>query len=131
MGKENYVMGVDFGTDSVRSVLIDASNGNEIAMAVSYYKRWQEKRYCKIEENQFRQHPRDYIEGLEQSIRDCLSQVDPSISARIKGISVDTTGSTPGPVDQSGTPLALSPEFEDNPNAMFILWKDHTSVKEA
>ncbi len=131
MEQKKYVIGIDFGTDSVRSVLIDSSNGTVIASSVFYYKRWQDKLYCKSAENQFRQHPKDYIEGLEQSIRDCLNQVDSSISKQVKGISVDTTGSTPGPVDESGTPLALSSEFENNPNAMFILWKDHTSVKEA
>ena len=77
---------------------------------------------------QFRQHPLDYIEGLEQTIKDCLRK-QAIVAANIKAISVDTTGSTPVAVDKTGTPLALFPGFEDNPNAMFVLWKDHTQCE--
>jgi L-ribulokinase len=70
------------------------------------------------------------MEGLEESIKNCLNKVPASVKDNIKGISVDTTGSTPCLTDKNGTPLSLLPEFKDNPNAMFILWKDHTSVKE-
>jgi L-ribulokinase len=74
----------------------------------------------------------DYIEGLEIKIKDCLQKAGgASIAKDVKGLSVDTTGSTPVAVDKTGTPLALTPGFENNPNAMFILWKDHTSVAEA
>jgi L-ribulokinase len=128
---ESYVIGVDYGSDSVRSVLVDAQNGSEIASSVYYYPRWKEGLFCKAEENQFRQHPLDYIEGLEKTIQECIARAGKEIAARVKGISIDTTGSTPIAVDKSGTPLALLPEFEQNPNAMFILWKDHTAVKEA
>jgi L-ribulokinase len=131
MGKDNYVIGVDYGTDSVRSIIINAGNGQEIAAAVFYYPRWKDGLYCNPHENRFRQHPRDYIEGLEQTIRACLSQAGPAVARQVKAISVDTTGSSPVAVDETGTPLGLLPAFEENPNALFVLWKDHTAVKEA
>lgn len=131
MKQETFVIGVDYGTDSVRSILVNAADGQEIASSVFYYPRWKEGRYCAPQTNQFRQHPLDYIEGLEQTIRSCIAQAGTAVAANVKAISVDTTGSTPVAVDKTGTPLALLPEFAENPNAMFILWKDHTSVKEA
>ncbi|WP_443938896.1 ribulokinase [Pedobacter sp. MW01-1-1] len=132
MSKKNYVIGVDYGSDSVRSVLVDTTNGKEISSSVFLYPRWKKGLYCKPALNQFRQHPLDYIEGLEHTIKECISKSGISdIAQDIKGISVDTTGSTPVAVDKHGVPLALTPGFEENPNAMFVLWKDHTSVKEA
>lgn len=126
-----YVIGVDYGTDSVRSVIANAHNGKEIASSVHYYSRWQQGLYCNPAANQFRQHPLDYIEGLEKTIRHCIDQAGPAVAAAVKAISVDTTGSTPVAVDRSGTPLALLPEFAENPNAMFVLWKDHRATQEA
>lgn len=129
--KDSYVIGVDYGTDSVRSIIVNAISGEEIAASVFYYPRWKQGAFCNASLNQFRQHPLDYIEGLEYTIKDCLSKAGEDLAINIKGISVDTTGSTPIAVDNQGTPLSLLPEFKDNPNAMFVLWKDHTSVKEA
>jgi L-ribulokinase len=126
-----YVFGVDFGTDSVRSLLVNALNGEEIATAVFYYPRWKNQLFCHPGLNQFRQHPLDYLEGLTYTIKACLQGLSEEIIQNIKGISIDTTGSTPVAVDEFGTPLSLLPEFADNPNAMFILWKDHTSIEEA
>lgn len=126
-----FVIGVDYGTDSVRSIIVNTKNGEEIASSIFYYPRWRDGKYCNASENQFRQHPLDYIEGLEASIKDCIKQAGETVAKNIKALSVDTTGSTPVAVDQAGTPLALLPGFEENPNAMFVLWKDHTSVKEA
>src|SRR5882724_11323624 len=131
MRSEQYVIGVDYGTDSVRSVIADAADGREIASAVFYYPRWKDGQYCDPYTNRFRQHPLDYIEGLEHTIRACLSEAGASVTKNIRAISVDTTGSSPVAVDESGTPLGLIPGFEHNPNALFVLWKDHTSVKEA
>ena len=131
MGKDNFVIGVDYGTDSVRSLIVNAANGNEIASSVFFYPRWKAGLYCSPAENSWRQHPKDYIEGLEQTIRTCLTQAGPAVAAGIRAISVDTTGSTPVAVDETGTPLGLLPAFENNPNALFVLWKDHTAVKEA
>ncbi len=131
MAEKNYVIGVDFGTDSVRSIIVDANNGEEISSSVFYYPRWKEGLYCDPVRNMFRQHPLDYIEGLENTIREALLKAPKNASQYVKGISVDTTGSTPVAVDNEGAPLALKKGFENNPNAMFVLWKDHTAVKEA
>jgi L-ribulokinase len=128
---ESYVIGVDYGTDSVRSVLVNARNGAEVSSAVFQYPRWKDGLYCNAAENRFRQHPLDYIEGLEHTIKRCLLQAGPQVAAQVKALSVDTTGSTPIAVDETGTPLSLLPQFQDNPAAMFVLWKDHTAVAEA
>ncbi len=127
---KNYVIGLDYGSDSVRALLLDAATGQEIASKVHWYKRWKENKYCDATINQFRQHPLDHIEGLEAVIKSVVttSNID---SKLIKGICIDTTGSSPIPIDQEGTPLALTPGFEENPNAMMVLWKDHTAIKEA
>jgi L-ribulokinase len=121
--KPSYVIGVDYGTDSVRSVVVDAGNGVETASSVFYYPRWKAGLYCNPSANQFRQHPLDYMEGLEATIKDCIRQAGAVTASLIKAISIDTTGSTPVAVDRAGTPLALIPGFEQNPNAMFVLWK--------
>ncbi len=126
-----YVIGVDYGSDSVRTIIVDAANGTELAASVFNYPRWKKQLYCNAAENQFRQHPLDYVEGLEYTIKDCVQKAGTGIAAKIKAISVDTTGSTPALVDETGTPLALLPGFENNPNAMFVLWKDHTGIAEA
>jgi L-ribulokinase len=129
--KEEFVIGVDYGTDSVRSVIVRAADGEEVASATFRFPRWEQGLYCDASANRFRQHPLDYVEGLEQTVKACLKAAGPSVARAVKGISVDTTGSTPVAVDKSGTPLALLPGLEENPNAMFVLWKDHTSIREA
>jgi L-ribulokinase len=125
-----YVIGLDFGSDSVRAVLIDTNDGTELAFTVHWYKRWKNKLFCNASINQFRQHPLDHIEGLEFTIKTVISKsnVDPK---SVKGICIDTTGSSPIPVTEDGTPLALLKGFEENPNAMMVLWKDHTAIAEA
>ncbi|MBP6386731.1 MAG: ribulokinase [Pseudarcicella sp.] len=128
---KQYVIGVDYGSDSVRSVLIDTANGKEISHSVFYYPRWKAGKYCIPAENQFRQHPLDYLEGLESTIKACLKNAPEVSPADVKGITVDTTGSTPVAVNQQGTPLSLTDGFKENPNAMFVLWKDHTAIHEA
>lgn len=127
---KKYVIGLDYGTDSVRAVLIDTENGAELATSVSYYQRWKEGKFCKPEENQFRQHPLDHIEGLEKTISTVVKEsgVAPE---NIVSICIDTTGSSPLPVNKDGIALSLLPEFSENPNAMMVLWKDHTSINEA
>lgn len=126
-----YTIGIDYGTDSCRAIIVDISSGKEIASSVKYYKRWKEGKYCIPEKNQYRQHPSDYIEALIESVNEALSKSPSDVAANVVGISFDTTGSTPVLIDKEGIPLALLPKYTENPNAMFVLWKDHTSVKEA
>lgn len=130
MGRK-LVAGVDYGSDSVRVLLADAMTGEAVSDGVCAYKRWTEKKYCDPALVRYRQHAKDYIEGLEAAMRTALSRAGEGAGAAIIGISIDTTGSTPCPVDREGTPLCLLEEFEDDPNAMFHLWKDHTAVEEA
>lgn len=129
--KNNYVIGLDYGTDSVRALVVNTANGEVVGTAVHYYQRWKEGKYCVPNASQFRQHPLDYLEGLENTIKEALAEAGDDVRQHIVGISVDTTGSTPVAVDKNGTPLALLPEFAENPNGMFILWKDHTANAEA
>ncbi len=126
-----YTIGLDYGSDSVRSLIVNVETGEEVASAVFNYPRWQKQMYCDAPNNQFRQHPKDYLEGLEYTVVQALKQAPEGVAENIVGISVDTTGSTPVPVNEKGVPLSLTPGFEENPNAMFVLWKDHTAVKEA
>jgi len=125
------VVGIDFGTDSVRSIVADSATGAVLGTAVKYYPRWAKGLYCDPVANRFRQHPLDYLESMEASVIEALRQAGADVPARVRGIGVDTTGSTPVLADSSGTPLALKPSLSDNPNAMFVLWKDHTAVAEA
>lgn len=129
--KNHFVIGVDFGTDSVRALVVNAHTGEALGTHVHEYTRWKKGLYCNAAISQFRQHPLDYLEGVEACIKGALSQVSDDIRKQVAGISIDTTGSTPGPVDETGLPLALRPDFADNPNGMFILWKDHTANAEA
>ena len=125
------VVGIDFGTDSVRSIVADATTGSVLGASVRNYPRWADRLYCAPVDNRFRQHPLDYLESMEASVREALQEAGPAASALVRGIAVDTTGSTPALADRSGAPLALSAPFAENPNAMFVLWKDHTAVAEA
>jgi L-ribulokinase len=129
--ERGFVIGVDFGTDSCRSLVVDAMTGEARASAVAFYPRWAAGLYCQPDQGVFRQHPQDYIDALKSAIRDALAQVTDTVRANIRGISIDTTGSTSVAVDRHGTPLALTEPFQENPNAMFVLWKDHSAVQEA
>ena len=126
-----FVLGIDFGSDSVRAVAVSASDGRTVGSGVSEYRRWGEGRYCDPRANRFRQHPLDYIEGMEEAVGLALAEAGPTVRGAIRGISVDTTGSTPCLADGRGVPLAMTPGFEDDPDAMFILWKDHTAIEQA
>jgi len=128
---DKYVIGLDYGTDSVRAVVVNTANGETAGTSVFEYPRWKQGLYCDPASNRFRQHPLDYIEGMETTVREALKGLPREIIDNIAGITVDTTGSTPVAVDRQGVPLSLKPGFEDDPDAMFVLWKDHTAIKEA
>jgi L-ribulokinase len=136
MKKRNLTLGLDFGTNSVRALLVDVADGAELATAVYEYESGREGIILDpAEPNLARQNPADYVRGTEAVVRSVLSAAkrterafDP---AQIIGIGVDTTGSTPLPVDNTGTPLSFQRKFKKNPNAQAWLWKDHTSFAEA
>jgi L-ribulokinase len=136
MAKSALSLGLDFGTNSVRALLADAANGNELATAVHPYETGREGIILDpADPNLARQDPGDYIRGTEAVVRTLLARArkaDRSFDAsQVIGIGVDTTGSTPIPVDQTGTPLSFQKKFKRNPNAQAWLWKDHTAHAEA
>ncbi|MCE9519042.1 MAG: ribulokinase, partial [Verrucomicrobia bacterium] len=133
---KRYSLGIDYGTNSCRSLLIDLNDGREIGSTVFNYPSGESGILTDPRDpNVARQNPQDYLDGLESVVRGALQQAasnNPDFNAsQIVGIGVDTTGSTVIPLHHDGTPLALLPEFKDNLNAMVWLWKDHTSHEEA
>ena len=131
----SFTLGIDYGTNSVRAIVVDCSDGSEVAASVfSYPTGHQGVVLDSTDHNLARQHPADYLAGLEQAVPDALQKAagkDGFSADRVIGIGVDTTGSTPIPVDEKNTPLALQDEWKDNPAAMAWLWKDHTAAGEA
>ena len=130
-----YTIGLDYGTNSVRALIVNVANGAEVAAAVWTYSHGTQGVILSRDPNLARQHPADYVNGAEITIRQALATAKKSVkgfSARdVIGIGVDTTGSTPLPVDADGQPLAFQKKFASNPAAMAWLWKDHTGVNEA
>lgn len=129
--QDSMVIGIDYGTDSVRLVLVDAADGSFVAESVAEYPRWKLGLYCDPAASRFRQHPLDYIESLNAAMAVLRDKAPAGAWAAVKGFCVDATGSTPGPVDASGLPLALTERFAEDPDAMFWLWKDHTATPES
>jgi len=131
-----YVIGLDFGTNSVRTLLVDVTNGDELATSVHQYETGEAGIILDASDhNLARQNPADYIKGIEVTITETIKLAKKSRKdfdpAHIIGIGVDTTGSTPLPVDKNGTHLSWLEEFKNNPNAHAWLWKDHTGHVEA
>lgn len=125
-----FVIGIDYGTDSVRALLVHAATGEIAAESVFNYPRWARQAYCDPAAARFRQHPQDHLDGLRHVVKAVLAQ-RPGAARRVRAIAVDTTASTPCLTDAEGTPLALRPDYADDPDAMFVLWKDHTAQREA
>ncbi len=133
---KRYALGIDYGTNSCRSLLIDLDNGAEVGSAVFPYPSGEMGILLDPKDPHVaRQNPQDYLDGLASVTRSALHQAATAIPgfdpAQVLGIGIDTTGSTPIPVNREGTPLGLLPEFKDNLNAMVWLWKDHTGHAEA
>ena len=129
-----FAIGLDYGTNSVRAVVVSTS-GREVGTSVWNYSHGTHGVILGRDPNLARQHPADYIKGAEITIKAALSLARKNVkgfnSSDVIGIGVDTTGSTPLPVDRNGKPLAFDPRFMKNPAAMAWLWKDHTGVEEA
>jgi L-ribulokinase len=130
-----YTIGLDYGTNSVRCLIVNVANGAEVATAVWGYEHGTAGVILSRDPNLARQHPADYLNGAELTIRQALAMAKKSIKGfhpgQVIGIGVDTTGSTPLPVDANGQPLAFQKRFARHPAAMAWLWKDHTGIAEA
>lgn len=127
--KQAYVLGLDYGTDSVRALLVDALTGREIDSEVALYSRWNRGLYSDPRVARFRQHPHDYLEALRRTVR-AVTDRHADLAPHIRALSVDTTASTPCLTDKRGVPLSLHEKYAENPDAMFVLWKDHTGQAE-
>ena len=130
-----YSIGLDYGTNSVRGVLVDTSNGEELSCRVFEYPSGDAGILLDPgDPNVARQRPEDYVAGANAVLRGVVQDAakTPGFSPdRVVGIGVDTTGSTPIPVDSAGVPLAYAPDLADDLDAMAVLWKDHTAHEEA
>lgn len=130
-----YTIGLDYGTNSVRALIVNVASGAEVASAVWVYAHGTQGVILSRDPNLARQHPEDYVKGAEVTIKQALAAAKKSVRGfspdQVVGIGVDTTGSTPLPVDQNGQPLVFQKKFANNPAAMAWLWKDHTGVAEA
>lgn len=130
-----YTIGLDYGTNSVRALIVNTANGREVGTAVWGYENGTAGVILGRDPNLARQHPADYAKGAEVTIRKALAAAKKAVRGfqpdQVVGIGVDTTGSTPLPVDAEGKPLAFQKKFARNPAAMAWLWKDHTGVAEA
>ena len=130
-----YAIGLDYGTNSVRALVVNVANGHEAGTAVWNYEHGTQGVILGRDPNLARQHPADYVKGAEVAIKQALADAKKKVRAfkpeQVVGLGVDTTGSTPLPVDAHGQPLAFDKHFAKNPAAMAWLWKDHTGVTEA
>lgn len=133
---KGYAIGIDYGTNSCRALLIDLANGRQLGSKVFTYPSGEAGVLLDARDpNVARQNPQDYIDGLVDTVTGAIAEAKRTESnfniEKVVGIGVDTTGSTVIPVDENGIPLAFKPEFKDNLNAYVWLWKDHTAHEEA
>jgi L-ribulokinase len=131
-----YAIGLDFGTNSCRALIVSLNKGEELASHVFNYPSGKDGVIIDSSDpNLARQNPKDYLLGIENTITESIKKAKLANSLfnvdDIIGIGVDTTGSCPMPVDENGIPLCFQKNFQENPNAMVWLWKDHTSFAEA
>lgn len=130
-----YTIGLDYGTNSVRALIVNVANGREVATAVWGYEHGTDGVILSRDPNLARQHPADYVQGAEVALKKAVAAARKNVRGfkpeQLIGIGVDTTGSTPLPVDANGRPLAFNKRFAKNLAAMAWLWKDHTSIAEA
>ncbi|HOX40127.1 MAG TPA: ribulokinase [Candidatus Brocadiia bacterium] len=136
MSAKRCSLGLDYGTNSVRALIADVANGCELGAFVHNYRRGKDGILLdEKDHNVARQHPQDYLDGLVCAVKGAVKEAKKNHknfdAADIIGIGVDTTGSTPMPVDKDGNPLCFHAEFKDDINAMAWLWKDHSSFAEA
>ncbi|OME95073.1 MULTISPECIES: ribulokinase [Paenibacillus] len=133
--KQLYTIGVDFGTESGRALLVDINTGQEVATHVTPYTHGVMDEVLvhsdlKLEQDWALQHPGDYMEVLQQSIPRVLSEANVSPD-QVIGIGVDFTACTMMPLDAGGTPLCMLEEWRDNPHSWVKLWKHHAAQDEA
>ena len=135
MSDSSFAVGLDYGTQSVRALVVDVETGKEVGTGVFSYPSGREGIFVDPERpNLARQAPRDYLDGLEASVGAALADAQSHGEFRpeaVGGLGVDTTGSTPIPVDETGVPLSFHEQFEDHLAAKAWLWKDHTGHAEA
>ncbi len=130
-----YTIGIDFGTESGRAVLVDTRNGAEIATAIFPYPDGVIDEHLPhldkpLPPDWALQNPHDYLEVVKRTVPAVLKQsgIDP---AQVVGIGIDFTACTMLPTKADGTPLCALPEFRDNPHAWVKLWKHHASQPQA
>ena len=133
---KKYTIGLDYGTNSVRCVIVDTADGNELSTAIYEYETGEAGIILDpADHNLARQNPADYLKGVAVVTKAAIASAKVAGKTfgakKIIGVGIDTTGSTPMPVDKDGTPLGMLREFKGNPNACAWLWKDHTSYAEA
>ena len=130
-----YTIGLDYGTNTVRCLIVNVANGAEVGTAVWTYAHGTQGVVLSRDPNLARQHPADYIAGAEITIKQALAAARKTVKGfsadQVIGIGVDTTGSTPMPVDANGQPLVYQKKFANHPATLAWLWKDHTGVAEA
>ncbi|MCG8477609.1 MAG: ribulokinase [Spirochaetales bacterium] len=126
-----YVVGVDFGTGGVRVVVVDARTGGLRAAAAAGFPRWERGALCDPARHVFRQDPVELIDAYHDALSTAVASLSEAERRDIAALSIDTTGSSPTAIGRDGIPLALSPAFRSGPEAMVILWKDHSAAAEA